>query len=441
MTAITPIDRLINASWVVPIIPENCVLQNHSIALQGQEIIDILPTNEAQQRYRPNHSHDLDNHVLMPGLINAHGHAAMTLFRGLADDYPLMTWLQNYIWPAEQQWVDEEFVKDGTELAIAEMLRSGTTCFSDMYFFPNQAAEAAHQAGIRAQIAFPVFDVPSAWGRDANDYIHKGLQLRDDFKHNQYVEIAFGPHAPYTIADPALERVAMLSAELDSVVQMHLHETAHEVHDALDQNNESPLERLHRFGLLTPRMQCVHMTSLNDTDIALLQETGAHIIHCPQSNLKLASGFCEVQKLSQAGINIALGTDGAASNNSLDLFAEMRTAALLAKAVANDATALPDHQALRMATIHGARAMGLQDKIGSLEVNKQADIIAVDLSDIESQPVYDPVSQLAYTACAHQVKEVWIGGQHVLQDRQPLHLNMSELCEKATQWGQKIAAK
>lgn len=434
------IDTLINARWVIPVIPENSVLDNYSIAIDKGVIIDILPTDLATERYTASQTVKLPEQVLMPGLINVHGHAAMTLFRGLADDYPLMTWLQDYIWPAEQAWVSDTFVKDGTELAIAEMLRSGTTCFSDMYFFSNQAAEAAHQAGIRAQITFPVFDVPSAWGRDAQDYIHKGLQVCDDFKNSQYVEVGFGPHAPYTISDDPLNQVAILSAELDCVVQMHLHETQQEVSEAVSTTGERPLQRLHRLGLLTPRMQCVHMTALNDEDIELLVTTGAHVIHCPESNLKLANGFCPVDKLIKAGVNVALGTDGAASNNDLDLFSELRTAAMLAKAVSGDATALPAHQALRLATINGARAMGLQDKIGSLETGKQADIIAIDFSTIESQPVYDAASHLAYTNCAHKVSNVWIAGHRVLENRQPTTLNLTELSEKAGQWRNKIAS-
>lgn len=434
------VETLIYAEWIIPIVPHDCILTKHAIAINDNKIIDILPTEKAKQHYQANNTLELPNQVLMPGLINSHGHAAMTLFRGLADDYPLMTWLEEYIWPAEQKWVNEDFVKDGTELAIAEMLRSGTTCFSDMYFFPNKTAEAAHHAGIRAQITFPVFDFPSAWGLDANDYIHKGLQLRDDFKHSQYIDIGFGPHAPYTVADKALQRVAMYAAELDSIVHMHLHETAHEVQDALKQNGERPLQRMNKLGLLSPRMQCVHMTELNDNDIELIVSSGAHIIHCPESNLKLASGFCPVDKLLKAGINVALGTDGAASNNGLDMFSELRSAAMLAKAVAGDATAVPAHQALRMATINGAIAMGMQDKIGSLEAGKEADIISIDLSDVESHPIYDPASHLVYTQCGHRVSNVWIAGKQVLAERQPTGLNLIELSEKATLWRDKIAA-
>ncbi len=437
--SITSIDTLICARWLLPIVPRDTVVENHAIAISDGRIIEILPTQEATAQYQAQQLITLKDHILMPGLINAHGHAAMTLFRGMADDFPLMTWLENYIWPAEQKWVDETFVKDGTELAIVEMLRSGTTCFSDMYFFPNQAAEAAHQAGMRAQIVFPIFDMPSAWGRDANDYIHKGLQVRDDFKHSQFVDVNFGPHAPYTNSDGPLQRVAVLSEELDCPVQMHLHETAHEVNDAFKEDGRRPLQRMFELGLLSPRMQCVHMTEINDADLELLIKTSANVIHCPTSNLKLASGFCPVAKLTEAGINIALGTDGAASNNNLDLFSEMNNAALLAKLVAADATALPAHQALRMATINGARALGIEDRVGSLEAGKQADIIAIDLSDIESQPLYNPSSQLVYTHCAQLVRHVWIAGRQVLQDRQPCTLNLDELGDKARHWHDKIS--
>ena len=432
-------DLIVSARWIIPIAPADTVLEHHAVVVCDGCIVSIEPAARARQKYRASQNIDLPTHVVMPGLINAHGHAAMTLFRGLADDFPLMTWLQDYIWPAEGQFVSEEFVRDGVELAIAEMLRSGTTCFSDMYFFPGVTADVAHRLGMRAQITFPVFDMPSPWGSNAEDYLHKGLALRDAYKHSQYVSIGIGPHAPYTVGDESLKRVLTYAEELDLPLQIHLHETAFEVNDAVSRTGLRPIQRLHALGLLSPRLQCVHMTALDDDDIALLAQTGAHVVHCPESNLKLASGFCPVHKLQQAGVNVALGTDGAASNNDLDLFSELRTAALLAKAVSGDATALPAHAALRMATLNGARALGQEARIGSLEAGKQADFIAVNLDTLEAAPLYDAASQLAYTNVAPHVSHVWIAGNCLLEQRELTQMNAAELKARAQTWKERLA--
>lgn len=432
------IDVLISASWIIPVRPRQLLLQDHAIAIRAGKIIDILPKTEALEKYDASYGIDLPQQVLTPGLINSHGHAAMTLFRGMADDFPLQEWLQQHIWPAEGRWVSENFVRDGTQLAITEMLRSGTTTFSDMYFFPNVVAKAASDAGIRAQIAFPVFDFPTIWGQNPEDYIHKGLAVRDDFKHSQLIDVVFGPHSPYTVSDPALAKIAMLAAELDSNIHIHTHETQTEVHDSVKLHRLRPLARLQQLGLLTPRTQLVHMTDINADDLAMVQQNGCHVVHCPQSNLKLASGLCPVQKFLDADINVALGTDGAASNNGLDMFMEMRTAALIAKLAASDASALGDWQALEAATLSGAKALGIDSKVGSLEIGKQADIIAIDLGGIEQQPLYQPVSQLVYTAAGHLVTHSWVNGQPVLVDRVPVNLELREIGAKARQWRQLI---
>ena len=435
------VDLLISAAIILPVRPTHTVLQQHSIAVSGGAIVDILPSDQALQRYQPARHIDLPDHLLCPGLINAHGHAAMSLFRGMADDQPLKVWLEQHIWPAEGQWVSEEFVADGTALAIAEMLRSGTTTFSDMYFFPDVVARTAMAAGIRAQITFPVFDFPSAWGQDADDYIRKGLALRDDVKHSERLAVVFGPHAPYTVSDAGLAKVAMLSAELDAAIQIHVHETPGEVDDALLQTGLRPLQRLNDLGILCPRTQLVHMTALNDADIHLVKQSGSHVVHCPRSNMKLASGLCPTQQLLNQGINVALGTDGAASNNSLDMFTEMASAALSGKIAADSAGAIDAWQTLEMATINGAKALGMEDQLGSLETGKQADIIAIDMSELEQQPLYQPASQLVYTPCGHRVSHSWIQGQMALKDRQPLHLDSSALIAKAKHWQQQISPR
>lgn len=430
-------DTLIFARWIIPIVPAHAVYDHHALVIDRGRIVSLLPAAQARA-IAADEVVELNEHALLPGLVNAHTHGAMSLLRGYADDYALHGWLNDHIWPAEGKWVGEAFVRDGTELAIAEMLRSGTTCFADMYFFPNVAAQIAHDLGMRTQLHFPIFDFPTAWGRDADDYIHKGLALRDDFKHSELISIGFGPHAPYTVSDAPLSRIAVLAAELDCAIQIHAHETQREVEESLAKYQERPLARLSRLGLLGPRMQCVHATALNDDDIALLARNNCHVVHCPESNLKLASGFCPTQKLLDAGVNVALGTDGAASNNDLDLFSEMRTAALLAKAVAGDAAALSAFDALRMATLDGAKALGLDGKIGSLELGKCADVIAVDLSAIEQQPLFHALSQLVYTNSGTHVSHSWINGKRMLDNRELTTINLPDLRESVTRWQKKI---
>ena len=362
----------------------------------------------------------------------------MTLMRWLADDLPLMEWLQEHIWPAEQQWVGKEFVYDGTLHACAEMLRGGTTCFNDMYFFPEETVRAVEQAGMRACVGLIMIDFPTPWAQTPDEYLSKGIALHDQLRGNSLIRTAFAPHAPYTVSDEPLQRIATYAEELDIPVHMHVHETAHEVEESLNNTGKRPLQRLDELGLINPHLLAVHMTQLNQEEIAHLAEAGVHVVHCPESNLKLASGFCPVQELARAGVNLCLGTDGAASNNDLDMFSEMRTAALLAKAVAGDASALPAEAVLRMATINGARALGLEQEIGSLETGKSADIIAVDLGTLESQPVYHPASQLVYTAGRDQVTDVWVAGRQLLKERELTTIDPNAVLERAQQWQQRL---
>lgn len=435
----TALDLLLLPTWLVPVEPAGVVLQEHALGIRDGQIVFIGPRSAAA-RLQAREIRELPGQLLAPGLINAHGHAAMTLFRGLADDLPLMTWLERHIWPAEARWVSEAFVRDGTDLAIAEQLQGGITCFSDMYFFPEVAAERVHASGMRAQISVPVLNFPIPGARDADEALHKGVELFNDLKHHARVSIAFGPHAPYTVSDDNLEKIRVLADELDAAIQMHVHETAGEVHDALQESGERPLARLARLGLLGPRFQAVHMTQVDDDDLALLVESNSNVVHCPLSNLKLASGFCPVEKLWQAGVNVAVGTDGAASNNSLDLLGDTRTAALLAKAVAGSATALDAHRALRMATLNGARALGMEANVGSLEIGKAADLTSFDLSGLAQQPVYDPVSQLIYASGRNCVRHVWVAGKHLLDEGRLTRLDENRLRDMAGAWGERIAA-
>ncbi|VVN93424.1 TRZ/ATZ family hydrolase [Pseudomonas fluorescens] len=434
------LDLLLLPTWLVPVEPAGVILKEHALGIRDGRIVFIGP-RAAALKLEASEIRELPDMLLCPGLINAHGHAAMTLFRGLADDLPLMAWLEQHIWPAEAKWVDETFVRDGTDLAIAEQIKGGITCFSDMYFFPKIASECIHDSGIRGQIAIPILDFPIPGASTADDAIRQGVELFNDLKHHERIKITFGPHAPYTVGDENLEKIRVIAEELDASIHMHVHETAFEVQQSVEQYGERPLARLGRLGLLGPRFQAVHMTQISDEDLVLLVESNTSVIHCPESNLKLASGFCPVERLWQAGVNVAIGTDGAASNNDLDLLGETRTAALLAKAVAGSATALDAHRALRMATLNGARALGIEAEVGSLEVGKAADIVAFDLSGLAQQPVYDPVSQLIYATGRDCVKHLWVAGKQLLDDRRLTRLDEDQLCATAKAWGQRISGR
>ena len=433
-----PLDLLLLPTWLVPVEPAGVVLKEHALGIRDGRIAFIGPRATAL-KLSAREVRELPGMLLSPGLVNAHGHAAMSLFRGLADDLPLMTWLEKHIWPAEAKWVDEAFVRDGTDLAIAEQLKGGITCFSDMYFYPKVASECVHNSGMRAQIAVPILDFPIPGASTADEALRQGIELFGDLKHHPRIRITFGPHAPYTVSDANLEKIRVIAEELDAAIHMHVHETAHEVQQAVEQTGERPLARLGRLGLLGPRFQAVHMTQISEDDLALLVESNTSVIHCPESNLKLASGFCPVERLWQAGVNVAIGTDGAASNNDLDLLGETRTAAMLAKAVAGSATALDAHRALRMATLNGARALGLESEIGSLEVGKAADIVAFDLSGLAQQPIYDPVSQLIYATGRDCVKHLWVAGKQLLDDRQLTRIDEQQLTATAIAWGRRIS--
>ncbi|MDO8909095.1 MAG: TRZ/ATZ family hydrolase [Pseudohongiella sp.] len=427
-------DLVIHASWIIPATEDNLVHRDACLAVADGKILGICSSHAADGHFRAGKTLHLDGQVLIPGLINTHGHAAMTLFRGIADDLPLQTWLEQHIWPLEAQFVSEDFVYQGTQLAIAEMIRSGTTCFADMYFFPEASARAATEAGMRVQLAAPVIDFPNPWSANADEGIFKTTQLHDAWRNSELVSTAFGPHAPYSVADGPLKRIAVLAEELDLPIHMHVHETALEVAQAVRDLGQRPIKRLYDLGLLSPRLICVHATQLNEQDIELLKESGAHVAHCPESNLKLASGFCPVDTLLTRGINVCLGTDGAASNNDLDMFSEMRSAALLAKAVSGDASALPAYRALRMATLDGARALGLDRMTGSLEPGKCADIVAVRLDELNTVPVHNPVSQLVYSTQASQVSHVWVNGKQLLNDGELTSINRRNLLEIARHW-------
>ena len=435
------IDLLINARWIIPVEPAEVVLEHHSVAVRGGRIVAVLARDDARSRFHPAETVELPDHILLPGLINLHTHAAMSLMRGIADDLPLMRWLQEAIWPIEVKHMSREFVRDGTLLAAAEMLRGGVTTCNEMYFYPGAAAEAFSRAGMRAVVGVTVLDFATPYASDADDYLRKGLAERDRWRDDGRIGFSLAPHAPYTVSDATLGRVASLAAELDAGIHIHIHETTQEVKDSLAQHGARPLARLAKLGLLGSNVIGVHAVHLDASDIDLLARNDCSIAHCPTSNMKLASGIAPVTRLLEAGINVGLGTDGAASNNRLDMLQEMRHASLLAKVSTLDATAVPAHTAIRMITLNSARALGLGERIGSIVAGKEADLCAVALDRIETRPCFDPASHLAYVAGREHVSHVWVGGDiRVNKGLSVLQLNDTELLAFAAVWQTKFGS-
>jgi len=432
-------DFLVEAGWVVPVEPHGVVLRDHAVAVRGGAIVALLPAAEARARFAPAETVSRPDGVLLPGLVNAHTHNPMTLLRGVADDLPLKAWLQEHIWPIEAAVIGPAFVADGVALAIAEMLRGGTTCCNENYFFPDVQAATYKRHGFRARVGLPVIDFPTAWAASDDEYFDKAGEVHDQWRDDPLVATTFAPHAPYTVSDASFERIRMLSDQLDIPVHLHLHETAQEVEQSQQKHGQRAVARIDRLGLLNDRLIAVHMTQLTDAEIALCAQRGASVVHCPESNLKLASGFCRAADLVRAGVNLAIGTDGCASNNDLDMFGEMRTAALLAKGVAGDAAALDAATALRAATLGGARALGFEHLVGSIEPGKQADLVVVDMAPLETQPLHHVLSQLVYATARQQVSDVWIAGRAKLRDRALVDMDEAAILANARQWRERIA--
>ena len=424
--------------WIVPVHPRGEVLTDHALVMRGERISAVLPRQQLEQTCPDAETLRLPGQVLLPGLINAHAHSAMSLLRGLADDLPLMRWLEDHIWPAEQACVSADYVRAGTELAIAEMLLGGTTCFNDNYFFPDVAAATAVRAGMRAVVGLPMISVATAWATTEDEYFSRGLSVHQALKGESLVSTAFAPHAPYTVSDSAFRRIRDLAEELDIPVHLHLLETAGEIDSSHQQFRCHPIDRLEKLGLFNDRLLAVHMTQLTQRDMDRVARAGVHVLHCPASNLKLASGICPVAGLVERGVNVCVGTDGAASNNMLDMFAEMRLAALLAKGASGNPEAVPAHQALEMATINGALALGLEEQIGSLEAGKQADVIAVALDRIETLPVHHVTSQLVYATGRHQVRHVWVAGRQLVRDGLATRLDVDRIKLETGIWQQRL---
>ncbi len=435
------IDTLLSARWVIPVEPAGATLPDSSVAIRDGKIVAVLPTREALNRFDPTEQQVLTDHILMPGLVNLHTHAAMTLMRGLADDLPLMAWLSKHIWPAEARHVSDAFVHDGTLLACSEMLRGGITTFNDMYFYPGASARAAIHAGMRASVGIIAIEFPTAYASDPDDYLSKGLATRDELRENDLISFCLAPHAPYTVSDRTFGRIRVMADELDLPVHVHLHETRDEIQGGVRDHGRRPISRLQDLGLVGPRLIAVHAVHLEESELQLLASSGASVAHCPSSNLKLSSGIARTARMLDLKINVGLGTDGAASNNRLDMFQEMRTAALLAKVHEGTAESVSAHTAIRMATLNGATALGLESAIGSLLPGKKADLCAISLTGPEMTPCYDPASHLVYAAGREQVTDVWVGGRHVLAERKPLQIDTVDLDNRIRLWQNKIGSE
>ena len=433
-------DFLVLPRWIVPVEPAGTVLDDHALAVRGERISALLPSSEAVRRWPQARRVERPEHVVIPGLVNAHTHAGMTLLRGFADDLGLQAWLENHIWPAEARHLSGEYVRAGTELALVEMARSGTTCFADMYFFPDVGAEVALSRGMRMAVGLPMIDFPTPWAKDRKTSLSKNAELYGRYRGEPGISFAMAPHAPYSVDDSGLALSAKLAEERDIPIHTHVHETAGEIAESLQIHDCRPLARMDELGLVNERLMAVHATQLEDGEIAVLAERGCSVVHCPQSNLKLASGFAPVETLLTAGINVALGTDSTASNNDLDLLEEMKTAALLAKAVSGNAEAVSAAAALEMATLGGARALGLDGEIGSLVPGKAADFVALDLSAANTQPVYDPASQVAYSCKSSQISDVWVRGKALMEAGRLAWDDEDRILAQAREWGARIGS-
>jgi len=437
------VDLAILSRWVAPVIPRGQVLEDTAVVVDGGKIIDLLPDTQLDAHYQPAQTVNLAEHVLIPGLINLHTHAGMTLMRGLADDLPLMQWLNDHIWPAERKVISERFVADSTLLGCAEMLSGGVTCFNEMYFYPEAAAEAVLQAGIRANLGLIILEFPTSYAHDVDDYLQRGLSARDQWRGEDLLRASLAPHAPYTISDETFSKVLTYADQLGIGIHTHIHETQDEIAHSKAQHGVRPLQRLANLGLLAPNLVAAHCVHMQEDEMHLLAEHGCHVAHCPASNLKLASGIAPVAQLLEKGVNTGIGTDGAASNNRLDMFAEMRLAALLAKGTSGRADVLPAAQALEMATLNAARALCMDERVGSIERGKMADLVAVRIADPEVLPCFDPISHLVYVAGREHVSHVWVAGElryQKLAGQNGIYANIepAELKEIIEEWQTKL---
>lgn len=429
------IDTLISARWLIPIEPRGCVLDQHAIAIRQGRIVALGPATQLEARFDPQARVDRPHHVVLPGWVNTHTHAAMTLLRGAVEAADLRSWLEHEVWPLERRWMDAEYVRDGTELAIAELLRGGTTCFADMHLFPEVIAQAASDTRIRASVGLPIFDIPTVWAGSADEYFRKGLKLHDEYRDDPLITTVLAPYSATALSEATLLRVRRIADELELPITMHVNESRAET----ERDGERSIAKLDRLGLLSPLLTAVHLVHLDAAEMERCAAAAINIAHCPQSNLKLGNGVCPAAQLRALGANVTLGTDGAASNNDLDLLDELKTAALLARGV-HSAHPMSAHDWLYCATLAGARALGLGEVIGSITPGKWADLCCIDLRHPATQPVHDVANTLLFSAGRDQVSDVWVAGRALLEQRRLLHLDEDELFARTARWQRRISA-
>jgi len=432
------IDLIVEARWVLAM-DATPVREHAAVAIDHGRIVAIGPAASLTGNFAPREHLRRPQHALLPGLVNAHTHAAMSLLRGLPIRGPLMQWLNETIWPLERRCVNAQFVASGTRLAMAEMLRAGITCFADMYFFPEEVARLARRHHLRVSLGLPIVDARTPWAADADEHLDKAARLWDEYRDDPLILPCFAPHSPYAVSRATVARLRRLVDQLDAPIAMHLHESQTEVHDSVNAHGERPLSWLADEGLLRPGFAAVHMIWLTDEDIDLAARSGISVVHCPQSNQRLGSGTCPVNRLREAGVNVALGTDGAVSVGALDLLAEARAACLLASGSTHNPQALGAYDALAMATLGGARALGLADEIGSLTPGKAADLTCIDLSATACQPVGDAADAIVFAATRDAVSDVWVAGRAMVREHRLLAFDSAELAAIAGEWPARLA--
>lgn len=436
----TEVDLLVRNGTLVTVDAQHRVIPAGAVALAAGRIVAVGPEAEVARAYRGREVLDADGGLILPGLVNAHTHAAMALFRGIADDLRLMDWLRNYIFPAEARNVSADFVRAGTRLAALEMILSGTTTFVDMYYFEDQVAEAAREAGLRVVAGESIIDVPG--GAPDNKTPSQALAYAQAFlerwKGDPLVVPAVAPHSTYLLSPELLKATRALADRYGAPILIHLSESSDEQKLIRERYGKTPTEHLRDLGVLRKGLVGAHGVWLTASDRAILKEAGAGVAHCPESNMKLASGTAPVREMLAEGVRLGIGTDGAASNNDLDMFEETLAASLLAKHASGDPTAAPAGAVLELATLGGARALGMEDRIGSLEIGKRGDLVLVGLDSPRLHPLYDPISHLVYAAKGSDVRHVVVEGRVVMRDRKVLTLDQAAVVAEAERLRTKI---
>lgn len=434
------VNQLIEARWGVPMShPHPEIMEHWAVAVSEGVIVATGPADRLKQIYTSDEHIQLTKHVLLPGFINAHAHSPMVLLRALSDDVRLKNWLEDCIWPAEKSLISQSFIEDGMCLAIAEMLRTGTTCINEHYFMPSIAAQTCQTMGMRAVIGLWVGDIQLPWAPSVDACFEAGLTLLDQAQFSDIIQFSWAPHSPYLLNDTELKKLASYSHSTQLPVHIHCHETQHEIEHSMRTLGLRPLARLAASGLLNEKLILVHMVETNQEDLAQLVTAGAHVITCPKSNAKLASGHAPLLEIRSAGVNVGLGTDSAASNNSLDMLEECRMMALLNKAVTRNPAALSAYECLYAATMGNAHALGLEAQVGSIDVGKKADLIAFNLDSLNTYPHHHPIAQLVYAAHSQQISHVWTQGRLRIKEGSFVDIDEQKLKRIAKHWSDKTS--